>query len=346
MPSLNEIIDEKVSKISEKVKSKQGEIVLCFREFSIPSQNTGCFPAPSHDFSHYEAGIINGEVQQLPEMKTEFIDLDKGLWVMKAHNSISSYLAMGNHVIPVDRKLDSYLPFFNDFQFDMEKLEHLQQGQILIDNRGLAESIDELSAYFGTLRHAGYNRRFNLLIGDEEVNNFLTVERRIGNSHELFSVLKDKIHTDAKIKEHYYEKRKSLGKSLVVTTNIIANAVQEIREMEDNLMNAKFVWISDYDNGYRNWDDSHNAQVCRYEKLKIQISEKRKDLISQLGEGEKLYEKGKIVEPLISGYVVGYPSTLTFDYYSHWIKSNFVPQVEQTFAKIDSYLKEQREKAK
>lgn len=346
MPSLNEIIGEKVSEISEKVKNKQGEMILCFREFSIPGPNTGDFIGPlSHDFSQYEAGIINGKMEDLPEMKTQIINLDKGLWITKAPAPISSYLAMGNHVIPVDRKLEGFTsPLLASFTFKIEELENLRQGEILIDSRGLAESVDELSLYMGTMSHRDYHRRFNLLIGDKEVNQFL-LEKKIQGSQDLVDILKNKSHSEAMIQDYYSEKAKDIGKTLVITTNAIANAIEEIREMETNLMHAKYGYISGYDGGYFNWDEAHNAQVSRYGKLKDLISGKKEILEAQLKEAEGLYRNKKVQEPMIDLSIIGFPTTiLPFEFYANTTRYKLIPQMEETLTKIDSYLKEQKER--
>ena len=335
------ILNEKISEISKRVKSKQGEMVLCFRDFSIPSDNIGCFPSPSHDFSQYEAGIIDGETQKLSEMKIQAIPLEKGVLILKAHHYMS-YTAIGDHVIPVDRRLDGFISYFgNSFTFDIEELENLRQGEILIDSRGVAESTSELSRYI-TSRE--YSHKFNLLIGDEEVNQFLS-EKKVQGSQDLVDILKGKSRSEAMIRDFYLEKGRSLGKSLVTTTNAIANAIEEIREMEDALMHAKYSYISSHDGGYFNWDDSHNAQVARYETLKKQIFGKREILEKQLKEAEGLYKNKKVQEPMIDLTVVGFPTTiLPFEFYADTTKYKLLPQMNETLARIDTYLKEQKER--
>lgn len=334
MLNLEKQLEKEVFKLREKVKGKKGEIVFCLREFNLTESITGDFIPPySEDFYYYETGIINGKIKKKEYSKMENIALPCFDFKIK-----NCYCVFGDYSVSIDRKLKGFInKFQNSFYFKIEDLENLKQGKLLIDLKDFRVSLNNLLTQYDN--HEPELKNFNLLIGNEEVENFLK-KRKIENYQELFGVLKNQDEVKKKIDSHYLVKREELGKKLIVLANEITNEFREIESLEDNVMHASFLIEKGQDETNRYWN---KEEVIYYYKIKDNVLKNLKSLNEFLEKGKKLYNLNS--EPLINGETIGFPEKISFNSYSIWLKNNLISDINKTFKKIDSYLTEEEKKA-
>jgi hypothetical protein len=343
MLRLEEQLQKAVADLTEKVKQHKGEVAFCLREFSVMGRDTGGIMGPSsHDSHYYETGIITGEMQKNKDPEMERINLPD-LTLRRGGEDRPHHYLWGHYSVPVDRKLTGFVNLFqNIFQFDIKDLEELKQGNLSIDLR----DFDISDPLLFLLHHDrdSHLRRTDFLIGDEEVERFLK-EKKFRNYPELFSVLKNPVSVEGRISEHYSQEAKELGEKIVITANEVASAFRKVQALEENVMKATYGWKVDYDERYAAWDDFHREQVDKYQGLREVISKNIKTLKEQLlkEENPKLLKIANF--SLLDGEIIGFPARVLVNDYLNYIKKYLIPEIEGTFAKIDSYLSEQRKKA-
>lgn len=316
-------IEERISEIGEKVKQKKGELILSLRELCFPGEVTGDFipPQPENSF-YYEAGILNGEIQE----KADYFNLRFPALFLKEN---PSYFMTTQYSIPIDRKIQGFLTFLNSFNFDVEKdLEQIKDGEVSF---GILE-LENNNSFF---KHDSPLQKFSLLIGDKEVENFLK-EREIRNTEEFFDTFYNTEKIDGKISRHHFDERKKFGNDLSVIANYIAQDFEKVKKLEGGVMNAKYIIEADQDGTNRYWD---NSNVNHYHSLKSQILIEVEAITKKLETGKKLYTKTNF--PLIDGRIIGFPGAVIFSEYSRWLKDEFIPEIKQTFEKIDKHLREE-----
>lgn len=320
---------KKVSDITKRINNSRGEPVLCFRDFSTPGEVTGdLIPPISNEYQHYEAGVINGKVRTVPGLISEMITLEEpfGRW-----GSETFYSVIGSHLIPIDRKLEGFVNF--GFRLDIENLEKIGPGEILIDEIGVDQTMD-------TSLYQSHLRSFNLLIGSGEIENFLE-GRKIKNYHELLDILKN---PEERIEGYYHKKRDELDRNLVITANNIANLFRSVQALEKGVMHANWVPTWDEDgHSYHGWDKFSGRFVQGYQKLREDISHEIRVLGEYLKEGT---ENPRLYVPRdIGGIIIGFPGRTTFDSYSAWIKDSLFKSINETFERLDTHLTEERDKS-
>jgi hypothetical protein len=343
MQHLEEQLQKAISDLTERIKQHEGGVVLCLRDLSVTGRVTEDFVGPmSSNSSYYEAGIILGEMKENESPKMERIDLPD-FELRKGGEDRPHHYIWNHYSVPIDRKLTGFINLLqNSFQFDIKDLEGLKQGELAID----LMDFQSLTPILSLLNHSSNLRRTNFLIGDEEVEKFLS-ERSVGNVEEFFNILKNPELVKERIDKHYYGERKELGKKLVITTNEIANAFRIVQNLEDNVMHTRFSWGYDSDDKrYPSWDEFRRESVERYYGLRNLILEKIQVLNGYLKQGiedSKLYAFTN--EPFIEGDFIGFPEKIDFHSYSKWITSSFIPDISGTFEKLDNHLREERQKA-
>lgn len=341
---MQKLEDKFLKKIKEEISKKKGEAIFVSRDFEIPGEVRGDFVGPiPREFHHYEAGIIEGELEKTEKIKTINLgtNLNEGMGMSEIN-----YHVFGISSIPVERKLEGFLNNFqNPFQLDIKDLESIKPGEILISHEDLykLKGIHYLSDMFSTQRYdldKGFKfKDFNLLIGDEKIEQFLK-KREIRNPERLFVTLKKPDSVKNWIDSHYFKERKELGENLAISSNKIANMFREIKRLENRVMHANFIRERGQDETYTYWD---RDEVEDYSKLKDKISKNLEILKPLLEKGWKLYEEESL--PFIDGNIIGFPEKISFNSYHSWLKHHLIGEIENTFGRIDSYLKREREKA-
>jgi hypothetical protein len=261
------------------------------------------------------------------------------LHLRKSGEDRPHHYIFGNYSIPIDRKLSGFVNTFgkSGFDFDIKDLEGLKQGQILLDVRDFEDSL--LLVLLDRDRTSNLTRT-DILIGNEEVEKFLK-EKRIENYQEILNILEHPGFTRGRIEQYYDKQREELGRNVVITSYEIANAFRKVQELENSVMCAHFGW--DFDARGRCW--SAGGNVGRYLGLREQISNKIKILNEYLKEGKenpKLYAFTN--DPLIDGEIIGFPEKTAFSSYYNWITDSFIPDINSTLEKLDSHLREERQK--
>ncbi|MFA4953254.1 MAG: hypothetical protein WC584_03455 [Candidatus Pacearchaeota archaeon] len=334
------IYRKEVCKLTKEVRKNQGKIIFCLRDFRVPGKFIGGFRGsePSEDYYYYETGIIDGEMREESMDKEIILEQDMG---NSAEYPKISYFVFGQYFIPVDRKLEGFVDFQDDFHFDISDLEKIGSGKILIANPEIFKTNKEIPQNFSV--HLSYSREpkmegFNLLIGDEEADKFLR-QRNIGNPGELFKMLKDKKATDRKISKHYDVKRRKLEDELTIAINDITNSFREIETLEESIMHAHFTREREQDGGSLAYWSEYGEDVEKYQKLHSRIKNSIEFLNKQLKELE-LYKLTS--SSMISGEVIGFPGKIGFDNYSDWLKNSLIPRIDKIFKKIDSYIIQQQ----
>ena len=339
----DKFLEKLFGEINEEVSKKKGETIFVSRDFEVPGEITGdFFPPMPRNYHYYEAGIIDGELEKTEKLKTINLgtNLNKGMGMSEIN-----YHTFGIASIPVQRKLEGFLNF-NSFQFDIKDLERINSGEILISIEDLYRS--NLGIFFpdlfSTQCYDGVKsfkfKDFNLLIGEEKIGQFLK-KRGIRNPERLFITLKKPNSVKNWIDSHYYKERKELGENLAISANKIANMFREVEGLEESVMHASFFREADQDGSiFSYWDCQ---EVNSYFELKEKISKNLETLKPLLQKGWKLYEEESL--PFIDGKIIGFPEKISFNSYHSWLKHDLMGEIENTFGKIDSYLKEEKEKA-
>jgi hypothetical protein len=328
-----------LEKIKEEISKKKGETVFVSREFEVPGEVTGDFIPPiPRNYHHYEAGIIEGEILRIEKIKSINLGVSsqRGMGMHEI-----TYNVFGIVSIPVERKLEGFLnDFQNSFSFNIGDLENIKKGEILIEIMDLYKlgKIPSYSSIFP--REIPEFKDFNLLIGDEKIEQFLK-NRGIRNPERLFITLKKPHSVKNWIDSHYYKERKELGENLAISANKIANMFREVKGLEDRVIHASFFREADQDGSiFSHWD---REEVEDYFKLRDKISKNLESLKPLLEKGWKLYENESL--PFIDGSIIGFPERISFNSYHSWLEHSLISDMQNTFKKIDSYLKEEREKA-
>ncbi len=340
MQSLEKQIKKTVSELGEKISKRKGEIILSFREFYVPKDG-GCFGSHGDKFNYYETGIITGEMQknEAPKMK----DIDLSHFKLKIAGHESNYCIWGDYSIPVDRKISGFINNFgNNFYFDIKDLEELKPGQVLIDTtRDFGSSLTILDLLND--HRKSELKKTDFLVGNEEIEKFL-IEKKIENSGELFKILQNPESVKRQIENYYFGKREQLGEKLAITANEIMNAFRKVKSLEDNIMRAYYVRENDQGGSdISHWDESHVEEVHQYSDLKIQINSIVPIINNQLEKGKELFFI--IQQPFIDGTTIGFPEKTSFNKYFNWLKNSLLPEINNTFEKIDSYLNRQQKEA-
>ena len=338
MQGLEEQLEKAISNLTERVKQHQGEVAFCLREFTIPGEVTGDFLPPiPHDYYHYNAGIITGEVQRNEEPKFDIIKLPHmTLRPMGAHEPDD--FIWGNYSIPVDRNLKGFANAFGNLHFNIstEALEGISSGQILLDIRDFEDQT--LIALLDRDR-TSHLTRTDILIGNEEVEKFLK-EKQFKDYQEFFDILRNPVFVEGKISEYYSQKARRLGEEIVITGNFVSNTFRKVKELEEGVMHAHY--ISGASSDEKSWDKEE--EVDAYHGLKRVISRNLETLKKQLLKMEDPRLKSKNFQ-FFDGEAIGFRARVLVSDQIGYLRGTMIPEIEGTLEKIDSYLKGQMVKA-
>jgi len=325
---------EKISEIGRKVKESRGEVILSWREFSIPGKYVGGFIGyePKQNYNYYSAGIIDGELHQEKKCFVDNIFLEPNFNITcKA----KQYHFLPHFSIPIDKKIHGFLNYFyNNFNIRVDQLEQLNKGNILFSSHEMGFKSVLPSKEDSCLKN------FSLLIGDNEVKDFLE-EKKIGDLEEFFDTFKKPSMVEAKIAKHYHQERKFFGNNLVLASNQLFLEFAKIKSIESILLKTKYDSELEQDGILFYWDNPR--EVFIYSKSKEKISKQIPEIIDQLNVGKKLYSTTEF--PLISGDEMGFHGKVTFQGYSDWLKDEKIPEMKKTICNIDEHLSEAKREA-
>lgn len=339
MPKIEDAVKEKISKIVEKVNANVGQPVLSFRDFSFPGEVTGDFiPPRSEEFHHYEAGIIEGEVENLEKQGTEIIDL--GNLSFNERHRYESYVAFGDQTIPVMRNLSGILRGHTpNFRFSVDTLEGLDYGNILIDAVAIAQTLYPDNSGVKD----SYLRGFNLLIGKRNISRFLK-ERGV-DSRELIETLSDPELVGNRIKDVYYNQGKKIVEDVLVLGSEIARDFREIKKLEKDVLSARYETVQEQDGVSRGWSERSYKAISKYEGLRGSVLDKLDVLKKEVQRGHLLSSKVGSALPPAEGLLIGFPGALSFDRYFSRVMDISVG-INETVGRLNAYINEQVSKAR
>ena len=330
---------QKIKGINKRMLEHKGEVIFCFRELQVPGEVTGDFIPPQSDkYCYYEGGILQDGMNVLES------PLGQSLRLWPSFDGSADYYYTGNFSIPVHRKMAGFAHSYLRFMVDIEDLEKIADGEILIGIKELPGKEFEKYRQGGKL--FGYRNKpslenFHLLIGDNEAGDFLS-KKRTENWEEVFDFLKNPEVVKTKIDNHYGEERKKLAKDVVLLVHEIDGTNKFVKSVEQDVLSAHMFYEREQSGGNFTWDEQAKV-VWDYRSSEKHLEK----LVSRLN--EKIEGQGKISLSLldeIRGDVLGFPVAIPTNEYLKWVTGSLLPEVNERLNKISSYLCEEEEKAR
>lgn len=321
---LEERLKENISQINNKINERRGEVILCARDFYVPGEITGDFAPPvGQNYYHYEAGLIGGRIKK----EENTIRINPLIPSLSLNPLERSYSLIGDYSIPIKRKISGFINA-DSFYWKIKDLENIKDGEISIN------SLRELS---NIKLKDKYLREFSLLIGNEEVRNFLN-QRKIKNPEELFKTLQNEDFVNDKIDKYYTGKRTELANELVWISSDLKRLKNELDSIRENVLSSNLSTSLGQDGVETEWSNDSVYSLYDLKKKKIEIEENL----------PKLFKRAKEINlsalEKISGEVIGFPASITVNEFVDYTNS-LLSSVTKLFQEMGAHIKEQEKKA-
>ncbi len=304
--------EELISALKEKVHQNQGNVGLCWRNFSFPGEITGdLIPPIPHKVLHYVAGQICGEFVEYKKLQTEILhNLVLGFGSVDLGES---HIIFADYGIPSEgvlkKKANGRL--FSASSGEWEKL---------LDGDYISFSLEELDNTFKDplvqmVGNSNPLKDFGLCFGEGEIREFCE-EKNLEFDEEGFEFLLDSEKRKGFIEGHYTKEREMLGENLVRSVSKLKYFEAKLRSVEERVLSSTCWLVREQDGHYEEW--SNKEAVNKYWDLRgsagKSLSETQSFLTS--AKEKKLERLGKI-----SGKVIGFPGSVEVETYLDYASS-------------------------
>lgn len=334
-------LNESIEVLKAKVNNNQGKIILTSRDIIVVEEDR--FRAgDNNSFTNYiQTGIINGKLtleedleDDSKEIKMESVE---PMGLLDSRKMIGDYLIVPQIKIPVLNKLNR-TGFHFSFFFNIANYEDCKKtGIIGFEKNELAPELKEVLRlnFSDRMPYSPSLQKLEILIGEQEITNFAKNYVKPEEIASFFNMMKNPYGIENKIKEHYLNKRKNLAEELVSNSAKLCILNNTIKELEENVLKAKFI---SYSNDEGKWDN-YEGYVYTYQE----IAQNAKGLFNKIQENLRNAEKIKLEEyPEINTIFLGIPAitkTKDFlDYFKNEVLVDYKARAERLNAHIRKEL--------
>ncbi len=290
--------EELVSKLREKVHQNQGEIGLCWRNFSFP----GNVPSRPIKVFHYVTGQICGELIKSNGQQSKSLNLGY-VGGPRSDNSEESHIFYADYVIPSKGILEKKA---NGTLF----LASPEEWETLRDVGYISFALEELGGAFKNSfqMNRTHLTDFGLCVGENDVRGFCE-ENRLRFYEEGFELLRDSKKRREFIDGHYTKERENLGENLVRAISGLKDIEHNLRRIEERVLASTCTLVYGQER-HEEW--SNKEAVGKYWDIKSGAYASLSEVQSLLASAKEK-ELGRLGE--ISGEIIGFPGSVEVGMY-------------------------------